>query len=381
MAKEDDKKKGSAGEITPEQDAAMTYTMEELERAGKPMGAPPRSVTRVTNEPEVTVISPQKGGGEAATASRQSGQEVVYGSDGNNGNNIVEVPSYLADWSKGWEKGLRWLKNEKGQQVLPTEVITDYNRWAKANDQAPLDAFQFYPWLAKYDATKSIGENEKEEKRRKNQEKWERLGNVFSHIGNFIGTLTGAPSQTLETGHQLSQRQQELYDHVMRQRQGMAKDMLSAYYKQQAEERQREVAASMAAYRKAQEDAARSNAENKTKETDSRIKKNDAQAAAATRNAESNSVRANAAADYARARAVATANGRNVSRGSGRGRRRGAGSKNGLGPGMEKVTRKTKDENGTTTTTWVQPRKGKNDAPPSRKKAQDNSNIPPSRRK
>lgn len=378
---EDEKKKGATVVVTPEQDAAMTYTMEELERAGKPMGAPPRSVAMVTKEPEPPVISSQKGGGEAATASQQSGQEVVYGSDGNNGNNIVEVPSYLADWSQGWENGLRWLKNEKGQQALPTEVIMDYNRWAKANDQAPLDAFQFYPWLAKYDATKTIGENEKEEKRRKNQEKWERLGNVFSHIGNLIGTMNGAPSQTLETGPQLTRRQQELYDHVMRQRQGMAKDMLSAYYRRMAEQRQREMAASMEEYRKSQAEAARKNAENREKEADSRIKKNEAQAEAAKKNAENNSLRTQATVEYTRARTVAAANGRNISRGGGRGRGRSAGSKNGLGPGMEKVTRKTKDENGTTTTTWVQPRKSGKDVPPSRKKAQNNSNIPPSRRK
>lgn len=221
--------------LTDEQKAAMTYTADEMER-GK-FQAP--SLKDAQKE-------------EIAVPGAANGSNGVNGS---NGGGLSygpvageESPSHIADWSNGWEKGLQWLWTEKGQQAKPAEVIADYNSWAKENGQAPLDALQFYPWLMKYDATKSIGENEAEEKKRKRREKWEQIGNVLIHAGNFIGTLTGAPSMKLESGVQLTQRQQKMRDYLLAQRRNQANDMLSQYYKQRAEERQRELANSTINY-------------------------------------------------------------------------------------------------------------------------------------
>lgn len=233
--------------LTDEQKAAMTYTQEEMEK-GK-FQAP--SLKDAQKEVIATPSQPPRGEGNAGS----SGISGNTGDSGSSGGGLSygpvageESPSHIADWSNGWEKGLQWLWTEKGQQAKPAEVIADYNSWAKENGQAPLDALQFYPWLMKYDATKSIGENEAEEKKRKRREKWEQIGNVLIHAGNFIGTLTGAPSMKLESGVQLTQRQQKMRDDLLAQRRNQANDMLSQYYKQRAEERQRELANSTINY-------------------------------------------------------------------------------------------------------------------------------------
>ena len=233
--------------LTDEQKAAMTYTADEMER-GK-FQAP--SLKDTQQEAIATPSQPPRGEGNAGS----SGISGNTGDSGDSGGGLSygpvageESPSHIADWSNGWEKGLQWLWTEKGQQAKPAEVIADYNSWAKENGQAPLDALQFYPWLMKYDATKSIGENEAEEKKRKRREKWEQIGNVLIHAGNFIGTLTGAPSMKLESGVQLTQRQQKMRDDLLAQRRNQANDMLSQYYKQRAEERQRELANSTINY-------------------------------------------------------------------------------------------------------------------------------------
>lgn len=224
--------------LTDEQKAAMTYTADEMER-GK-FQAP--SLKDAQQEAiAVPGVGDRSYGNSGASGS--SGGGLSYGPVAGE-----ESPSHIADWSNGWEKGLQWLWTEKGQQAKPAEVIADYNSWAKENGQAPLDALQFYPWLMKYDATKSIAENEAEEKKRKRREKWEQIGNVLIHAGNFIGTLTGAPSMKLESGVQLTQRQQKMRDDLLAQRRNQANDMLSQYYKQRAEERQRELANSTINY-------------------------------------------------------------------------------------------------------------------------------------
>lgn len=224
--------------LTDEQKAAMTYTADEMER-GK-FQAPS---LKDTQQEAIAVpgVGDRSYGNSGASGS--SGGGLSYGPVAGE-----ESPSHIADWSNGWEKGLQWLWTEKGQQAKPAEVIADYNSWAKENGQAPLDALQFYPWLMKYDATKSIAENEAEEKKRKRREKWEQIGNVLIHAGNFIGTLTGAPSMKLESGVQLTQRQQKMRDDLLAQRRNQANDMLSQYYKQRAEERQRELANSTINY-------------------------------------------------------------------------------------------------------------------------------------
>ena len=144
--------------------------------------------------------------------------------------------------------------------------MLDYNKWANANDKDPLDVLTMYQAMQNKDITKSYGQNEKEDKKLQRQQRWEQIGNVLSHLGNFVGTLTGAPSATIETGPQLTARQQAVRDAVMKQR-GDPKNILAQVWKQRADQRAKELNDANVALRAAQkatEGARKANVEGKT---------------------------------------------------------------------------------------------------------------------
>lgn len=168
--------------------------------------------------------------------------------------------AYLADWSKGFNNVMFGTPATEGQAAVPgigknipiTQAIADYNKWAKENNGEALDAFTLYPMLSKYDATKSIADNEKAEKRLKRQQTWEQIGGVLSHVGNLVGTIMGAPSQQLESGTTLTERQRKLRDYTVRHRQQQAGDLLKLYYQDMADKRAAELNQANIAYKGAQ---------------------------------------------------------------------------------------------------------------------------------
>ena len=386
---DDDKKKV---ELTPEQDANMTYSESDLKNVDKAMVPPTReSIVQQDKKiptPEIVNgqwVEPNISGTDASVS---GGNSTGTGVGTTTTTTAVEEQPYIADWSKGWEKGMSWLKTEKGQKAMPTEVIQDYNRWAKNNGKEPLDAFQFYPWLQKYDATKTIGENEKEQRKAKNQEKWERIGNVLSHIGNFVGTLTGAPSQKLETGQEMTKRQQELYDKVMKQRQLSTRDMMSAYYKQLAEERKREIAEQTRKYKEAEQNRKDKESGSRIRVNDSTIEKNQAQEDATRTKAAAYNRNMEAKTRLANRQAQNLENGQPIN-GARSSRRSGSRRRQKVSDVYDKQTKTVKEKNDdgtvtTTTTTSYVPkgstakRSNTSNTPPSRSTS---NNTPPSRRK
>ena len=157
--------------------------------------------------------------------------------------------AYLADWSKGFNNVMFGTPATEGQAAVPgigknipiTQAIADYNKWAKENNGEALDAFTLYPMLSQYDATKSIADNEKAEKKLKRQQTWEQIGSVLSHVGNLVGTIMGAPSQPLESATSLTERQKKLRDYTVQQRQQQAGDLLKLYYQDMADKRAAEL--------------------------------------------------------------------------------------------------------------------------------------------
>ena len=136
------------------------------------------------------------------------------------------------DWSQGFMKVI-----EGGYDGSIMQGIQEYNKWAAANGQAPLDAFTTYPLLQKYDATKSLEQNKKDEKRMKRQETWQQIGSVLSHVGNLVGTIMGAPEQKLMSGTELTDRQLKLRDYTLQQRRQGLGDLMNLYYKDRADQR------------------------------------------------------------------------------------------------------------------------------------------------
>ena len=141
-------------------------------------------------------------------------------------------PQYQSDWSKGFFPA---LDTYKGRQIPIVQAISDYNKWATDTGNKPLDVMSTMAALQDRDPNKSIADNEEAERRARSNERWERIGNMLAHIGNFIGTAYGAPSQQLETGQALSARQKQLRDATIALRDKRNSAMMDAYLKDLAQ--------------------------------------------------------------------------------------------------------------------------------------------------
>lgn len=153
---------------------------------------------------------------------------------------VPEQSAYTGpDWSGGFGAGMQ--KGGVGYQMTGIDAWHSYNDWAKANGKDALDPIDWYMYSQKHDLDKSPEQQAAEEKKARRQERWEKIGNVLSHLGNFVGTLTGAPSQQIESAEALTKRQQALRDLTIKQRGDTANNFLAQIWKQRADARQKEL--------------------------------------------------------------------------------------------------------------------------------------------
>lgn len=136
------------------------------------------------------------------------------------------------DWNQGFENVIRG----GGYNKSIRQAVTEYNKWAAENGQAPLDAFTIFPLLQRYDPEKSIQQNEDDEKKAKRQETYSQIGSVLSHIGNLVGTIMGAPNQNIQTPD-FTERKRKLDAYTMQMRRQNANDMYGMLYKERADQR------------------------------------------------------------------------------------------------------------------------------------------------
>ena len=155
-------------------------------------------------------------------------------------------------WDHGFEQGLR-VYNLENKSI--GENISDYNRWAKENGQKPLDIFEMIPYMQGKDLSKSLAQNEEDEKKLERQEKWERTGNFLAHLGSFVGAIAGGPAQDIESGAELTKRQRALRDATINQRNAYNNTMLQLYMKQQADERAEKMNEANIAYKQSMAEA------------------------------------------------------------------------------------------------------------------------------
>ena len=149
--------------------------------------------------------------------------------------NVVAEPSYLADWSK-----VSFSDAVKSGDKPIADYMRDYNKWARANNQEPLDVFDMMQAINGNDISESYAANEKAKRKLERQQKWEQIGNVLAHLGNFVGTIAGAPSGTYETGEHLTARQKAVRD-AMQKQNGDPKNILAMIWKDRADQRAREL--------------------------------------------------------------------------------------------------------------------------------------------
>lgn len=161
------------------------------------------------------------------------------------------------DWSRPYAE---IEQNPILQQMKPYDIMRDYQKNGDGNWSA------FMPWLSSLgDADKTVAANAALQKKAEKQAKWEQWGNLFMHLGNFFGTVQGAPSQKIESAQDLTDRQRKIREatDALRQK-GYDKMMVNIWKDRQNKQAQMQAEAAvkaneaLAAYRgsqKAQEDA------------------------------------------------------------------------------------------------------------------------------
>lgn len=106
------------------------------------------------------------------------------------------------DWSKPYGD---IEQNPLLQQMKPYDIMRDFEKNGNG------DWATFMPWLSSLgDADKTVAANAALQKKAERQAKWEQLGNLFQHVGNFFGTAIGAPEQKVESAQTLTERQRKL---------------------------------------------------------------------------------------------------------------------------------------------------------------------------
>ena len=127
------------------------------------------------------------------------------------------------DWSRPYSE---IEQNPILQQMKPYDIMRDYQKNGDGNWSA------FMPWLSSLgDADKTVAANVALQKKAEKQAKWEQWGNLFMHLGNFFGTVQGAPSQKIESAQELTDRQRKIRESTDALRQKGYDQMMVNIYK------------------------------------------------------------------------------------------------------------------------------------------------------
>ena len=155
------------------------------------------------------------------------------------------------DWSRPYSE---IEQNPILQQMKPYDIMRDYQKNGDGNWSV------FMPWLNTLgDGDKTVAANEALKKKAERQAKMEQWSNFLMHLGNFIGTTQGAPSQKIESAQELTDRQRKIREATDALRAKGYDQMLLNIYKDRKDKQaqlQAEAAAkaneALAAYRGAQ---------------------------------------------------------------------------------------------------------------------------------
>lgn len=210
----------ATGDIVPvTQKAALTQQPAEVQGGALAM-----------DEETGELVQVPVGGAQPPTTAETSNNQQQGGAQ-NPG--VQEQPTYLADWGSGITFG----DAIKGSEHSIADMMADYNKWAGANGKDPLDIFTMMSAVQNRDVNKSVEQNEKDAKKAARQERWQQAANILHHLGNFVGTLYGAPSQTVESMTDLTARQQKIRLATEQQRAAYNQNLLAQIWKDRADQR------------------------------------------------------------------------------------------------------------------------------------------------
>lgn len=244
----------------------MGFTLDDLTSK-----RPATAVTPVTNFPDDNAVKPEiavpvqttntepgKGAAIDTTGITKNGGKESFAQQPTEEVTKVEPNQGIKiDWSRPYSE---IEQNPLLRQIKPYDIMRDYQKNGDGNWSA------FMPWLSSLgDADKTVAANAALQKKAENQAKWEQWGNLFMHLGNFFGTVQGAPSQKIESAQELTDRQRKIREATEALRaKGFNQMMVNIYKDRQDKQAQMQAEAAakaneaLAAYRgsqKAQEDA------------------------------------------------------------------------------------------------------------------------------
>lgn len=238
----------------------MGFTLDDLTSK-----RPATAVTPITNFPDDNAVKPEvavsvqttdtepgKGTAIDTTGITKNGGKESFAQQPTEEVTKVEPNQGIKiDWSRPYSE---IEQNPILQQMKPYDIMRDYQKNGDGNWSA------FMPWLSSLgDADKTVAANAALQKKAENQAKWEQWGNLFMHLGNFFGTVQGAPSQKIESAQELTDRQRKIREATEALRaKGYNQMMLNIYKDRQDKQAQLQAEAAakaneaLAAYRGAQ---------------------------------------------------------------------------------------------------------------------------------
>lgn len=189
----------------------MGFTLDDLTSK-----RPATAVTPITNFPDDNAVKPEvavsvqttdtePGKGTAidtAGITKNGGKESFAQQPTEEVTKVEPNQGIKIDWSRPYSE---IEQNTLLRQMKPYDIMRDYQKNGDGNWSA------FMPWLSSLgDADKTVAANAALQKKAENQAKWEQWGNLFMHLGNFFGTVQGAPSQKIESAQELTDRQRKI---------------------------------------------------------------------------------------------------------------------------------------------------------------------------
>lgn len=189
----------------------MGFTLDDLTPK-----RPATAVTPVTNFPDDNAVKPEVAV-PVQTTDTEPGKGTAIDTTGITGNggkeSFAQQPTeevtkvepnqgIKIDWSRPYAE---IEQNPILQQMKPYDIMRDYQKNGDGNWSA------FMPWLNTLgDGDKTVAANEALKKKAERQAKMEQWSNFLMHLGNFIGTTQGAPSQKIESAQDLTDRQRKI---------------------------------------------------------------------------------------------------------------------------------------------------------------------------
>lgn len=189
----------------------MGFTLDDLTSK-----RPATAVTPVTNFPDDNAVKPEVAV-SVQTTDTEPGKGTAIDTTGITGNggkeSFAQQPTeevtkvepnqgIKIDWSRPYSE---IEQNPILQQMKPYDIMRDYQKNGDGNWSV------FMPWLNTLgDGDKTVAANEALKKKAERQAKMEQWSNFLMHLGNFFGTVQGAPSQKIESAQELTDRQRKI---------------------------------------------------------------------------------------------------------------------------------------------------------------------------